>query len=75
MRRRLVGRSGSRWNRTALPKPWPVRNDECSARRGRKFRNTCASRPTGRDAQVLFVRHVCQLEGASPLSNLMEVKD
>ncbi len=22
-----------------------------------------------------FARHVCQLEGASPLSNLMEVKD
>ena len=24
---------------------------------------------------LLFARHVCQLEGASPLSNLMEVKD
>ena len=23
----------------------------------------------------LFARHVCQLEGASPLSNSMEVKD
>ena len=27
------------------------------------------------DCLLWFARHVCQLEGASPLSNLMEVKD
>ena len=28
-----------------------------------------------RPERKMFARHVCQLEGASPLSNSMEVKD